>query len=98
MRLLGPQRARELSFASKGQHYMRSKDGHYAQSRNKGGRPRIDPELRKLIINMWQPNPTWGKPRIQAELAKLGIIVSDSTVLRYRPKTNKPPSQTWKRA
>ena len=50
--------------------------------RNKGGRPRIDPELRKLIANMWQLNPTWGKPRIQAELAKLGISVSDATVLK----------------
>ena len=64
--------------------------------RNKGGRPRIDPELRKLIVNMWQLNPTWGKPLIQAELAKLGISVSDATVLKYRPKTKKAPSQSWR--
>jgi putative transposase len=45
---------------------------------------------------MWQLNPTWGKPRIQAELAKLGITISDATVLKYRPKTARPPSQSWR--
>ena len=49
-------------------HYWRRK------SRSKGGRPRLDPEQRKLI--MWNANPTWGKRRIQSELAKLGISVA----------------------
>ena len=66
------------------------------KSRNRGGRPRIDPQVRKLIRDMWNSNPTWGKPRIQAELAKLGIAVSDSTVAKYRPKRRKPPSPTWR--
>jgi hypothetical protein len=57
-----------------------------------GGRPKIDPEIRKLIREMWNANPTWGKPRIQSELAKLGIRVSDSTVARYKPTRRKPPS------
>ena len=61
-----------------------------------GGRPKIDPEIRKLIRDMWNANPTWGKPRIQSELAKLGIHVSDSTVARYKPKRRKPPSQNWR--
>ena len=38
------------------------------KSRAKGGRPRIDPTVQKLIRDMWNSNPTWGKPRIQAEL------------------------------
>ena len=66
------------------------------KSRSKGGRPRIDPAVRKLIRDMWNANPTWGKPRIQSELAKLAISVSDSTVAKYKPKRRKPPSQTWR--
>lgn len=66
------------------------------KSRTHGGRPRIDPEVRELIRDMWASNPTWGKLRIRAELAKIGIEVSDSTVLRYRPRRSKPPSQTWR--
>jgi transposase InsO family protein len=66
------------------------------KSRNKGGRPRIDPESRELLRQMWRDNPTWGSPHIQAELAKLGIEVSDPTVRKYRPRTQKPPSQNWR--
>jgi hypothetical protein len=55
------------------------------KSRSMGGRPRIDPETRMLILDMWSSNPTWGKPRIQAELHKIGDDISDSTVWRYRP-------------
>ena len=66
------------------------------KSRPKGGRPKIAPEVRKLIRQMWLTNPTWGRPRIRAELAKLGIDVSESTVRKYRPKMRKPPSQTWR--
>jgi putative transposase len=66
------------------------------KSRAKGGRPRIDSSVRKLIRHMWSSNPTWGKPRIKAELAKLGIEVSDSTVLRYRPPRRRSPSQSWR--
>jgi len=66
------------------------------KSRPKGGRPRIDPQVQKLIRDMWSANPTWGKPRIHAELRKIGIEVSDSTVRRYRPPQLGPPSQTWR--
>ena len=61
-----------------------------------GGRPRIDREVRELIHDMWNSNPTWGEPRIQAELRKIGIEVSDSTVWRYRPPRRDPPSQSWR--
>jgi transposase InsO family protein len=63
---------------------------------NKPGRPRISPELRKLIRRMWEANPTWGSPRIVAELTMLGIDVSKSTVETYRPKRTGPPSPTWR--
>jgi hypothetical protein len=41
-------------------------------------------------------NPTWGAPRIVGELRKIGIDVAKSTVEKYRPRTRKPSSPTWK--
>jgi transposase InsO family protein len=67
----------------------KSKSGHV-------GRPRIDQEIRGLIRRMSFENPTWGVPRIQAELHLLGYEVADSTVAKYRVRSRKPPSQTWK--
>ena len=62
----------------------------------KPGRPAISKEVRELIQDMWQSNPTWGSPRIVGELRKLGITVAKSTVEKYRPRIRKPPSPTWK--
>jgi putative transposase len=62
----------------------------------KPGRPAIVKEVRKLIQDMWQSNPTWGSPRIVGELRKLGLDVAKSTVEKYRPKVRKPSSPTWK--
>src|SRR5215510_9461346 len=44
------------------------------------GRPALAKEVRDLIRQMWQANPTWGSPRIVGELRKLGITVAKSTV------------------
>ena len=41
-------------------------------------------------------NPGWGSPRIVGELRKLGIDVAKSTVEKYRVRSRKPPSPTWK--
>ena len=41
------------------------------------GRPRLDTEIRRLIVRMAYENPTWGAPRIHGELAKLGFNVSE---------------------
>jgi putative transposase len=60
------------------------------------GRPRIDAEIRELIRRISQENPLWGTPRIQSELSLLGFEVAESTVAKYRIKTPKPSSQTWK--
>jgi putative transposase len=60
------------------------------------GRPAISEEVRALIRDMWQSNPTWGSPRIVGELRKLGITVAKSTVEKYRPRVRKPSSPTWK--
>ena len=60
------------------------------------GRPKIDKEIRELIGKMSRENPLWGVPRIQAELRLLGYDLAESTVAKYRVKSKKPPSQTWK--
>ena len=65
------------------------------RSRPNGGRPGIDPELRKLIQRMATAN-IWGAPRIHGERVKLGINVSEATVSKYMPRRRKPPSQTWR--
>ena len=66
------------------------------KSRNVGGRPRIDAELRALIRRMNRENPLWGAPRIHGELLMLGIEVAESTVSRYMVRRRRPPSQGWK--
>ena len=66
------------------------------KSRGKPGRPRIDPEIRRLIRQMSRENATWGAPRIQSELQLLGYTVDESTVAKYMIRQRKPPSQTWR--
>ncbi len=61
----------------------------------KPGRPAISKDIRELIQDMWQSNPTWGSPRIVGELRKLGINVAKSTVEKHRPRPDKPSSPTW---
>ena len=54
------------------------------RSRGRGpGRPRLDPELAKLIRRMTHENPRWGHMRVLGELRKLGFRVSLQTVRRY---------------
>lgn len=67
------------------------------KSRSEVGRPNIPQEQIDLINQMANDNPLWGAPRIHGELLKLGIDISESTVLRYMP-TKKPRTsrQRWK--
>jgi len=60
------------------------------------GRPKINEEARVLTRRMSRENPTWGVPRMQAELHLLGYEMAESTVAKYRVRSRKPPSQTWK--
>ena len=66
------------------------------KSRRRGGRPRINREIRDLIRQMSRENPLWGAPRIHGELLMLGIDVAESTVGRYLPRHRHQPSQGWK--
>ena len=57
------------------------------KSRRRGGRLKVDRELRTLIRQMAKAN-RWGAPRIHGELLKLGFEVSQATVSRHMP--NRP--------
>jgi hypothetical protein len=63
------------------------------KSRRRGGRPRINRELRELIRRMSRENPLWGAPRIHGELLMLGIEVAQSTVAKYMGHSGGPTSQ-----
>jgi putative transposase len=60
------------------------------------GRPKLDKDIRNLIRRISDENPLWGVPRIQSELRLLGYEVAESTVAKYRVRSPKPPSQSWK--
>ena len=65
--------------------------------RARGGRPRLDAEVRELIATIARENPAWGSERIRGELLKLGITVSERSVQQYRRRgPARPPSQTWR--
>jgi transposase InsO family protein len=62
----------------------------------RGGRPKIETDLRALIRRMSIENPLWGAPRIHGELLKLGFEVPQSSVAKYIVKRHGPPSQGWR--
>ncbi len=67
------------------------------KSSPKGGRRKIDRDLRNLISRMSKENPLWGAPRIHGELLLLGYKVSQSTVAKYMVKRRgNPGGQSWK--
>src|SRR5512133_2463293 len=55
----------------------------------RGGRPRTTPEIRALIHRLAQENTNWGAPKIHGELQKLGFVLSERTVARYLPRTQR---------
>ena len=50
------------------------------KKKNKGGRPRINKHLEKLIVRLAQENNRWGYGKIAGELIKLGLVFSESTI------------------
>ncbi len=58
--------------------------------RRRNGRPRVDPEIRRVLRRSSGDNPTWGVPRIQSALVLRGDDVADSTVAKSVVRTSPP--------
>jgi hypothetical protein len=67
-----------------------------SRGRWRGGRPRIEREVRQLITRIARENFLWGAPRVHGELCMLGFSVSQATVSRYMPAANRRPGQSWR--
>jgi hypothetical protein len=67
------------------------------KSCSRGGRPHLSVEVRDLISTMSRQNRLWGTERIRGELLKLGIVVSNRSIRRYRWRgPARGPSPTWR--
>jgi transposase InsO family protein len=65
--------------------------------RSRGGRPHLSLEVQELIATLSRENRLWGTERIRGELLKLGIVVSNRSIRRYRWRgPARSPSQTWR--
>src|SRR3989442_185529 len=60
-------------------------------ARPAAGRPRVNRQVRALVVRMAEANPLWGAPRIHGELQMLGIDVAERTGSRLVPKRRSPP-------
>lgn len=65
------------------------------KSRNRGGCPTINAELRDLIRQLCGDSPLWGAPHIHGELLKLGFEFARSTVSNYMVRRRRPPSNVF---
>src|SRR5207245_3085688 len=67
------------------------------KSRTRLGRPRLSAELKALVGRLSRENPLWGTERIRGELLKLGIVVSNRSIRRYRWRRLGPGDhQRWR--
>jgi putative transposase len=65
------------------------------------GRPGLDAEIQKLILQMAKDNPRWGCVRVRGELLKLGHMVSASAIRKLLRRNRISPAPlrsrlTWK--
>lgn len=61
--------------------------------RRRVGRPKIDAEVERLVLQMAKENPRWGYDRIVGALANLGHRISDQTVGNILQRHGIPPAR-----
>jgi len=77
---------------------VKDSDG-WGIARRRPGRPRIEPQLRRLIQRMAMENGLWGAPRIHGELLKLGSSAAHTGILlRHRQGLDHSVSNSRERA
>ena len=62
------------------------------------GRPKVDQETERLVVQMARENPSWGYDRIVGALANLGHRLSDQTVGNILCRRDIPPAPQRKKA
>jgi putative transposase len=78
--------------------WQRKRSQLFWSNKCQAGRPRIPPELQRLIRKMARENPSWGQERIANELLlKLGLRVSPRTIRKYLPKFPIAPASNLRR-
>jgi transposase InsO family protein len=68
-----------------------------SKARRYPGRPRIEPELEDLVVQMAKENIDWGYDRIVGAMANLGYTLSDETVGNILRRNGIPPAPERKR-
>jgi putative transposase len=64
----------------------------WRQSAGRRGRPRMPREARALVLRLARENPRWGHRRITGEVAKVGFVVSPTTVRRLLARAGLGPA------
>jgi hypothetical protein len=68
-----------------------------SKARRSPGRPRVKPELERLIVRMAEENRDWGYDRIAGALANLGYKLCDQTIGNVLQRHGLPPAPERKR-
>ena len=66
--------------------------------RTRGGRPRTQRVIERLVIRLARENPGWGNGKIEGELLKLGYVLDEQTVAHILKRHGIPPAPQRRRS
>ena len=61
-------------------------------TKGRGGHPKTDGELERLVVQLARENPDYGYGKIQGELGKLGYKIGEETIANILRRHNIPPA------